>query len=141
MKNENEIMVLPLNNEKILFALKAIIEQGENREFKIDTGALCNSAMVVDADCCYCFLENRVVLGKVQLVYDVPVRIVTIKEGGRSFPMSVSFYFPITLDDLQYYTDAQQTLKEFMGSRHDYNPRIKNNMREFLQDANETLNQ
>lgn len=139
MKNENEIMVLPLNSEKILLLLKAIIKQEENQEFKIDTGALCNNAMVVDSDCCYNILEKRVVLGKIQDVYDVPVRVIKITETGRSYPMFVSFYLPITLEDLPLYTDAPISLKEFMGSRHDYNPRIKANMKDFLEDANATL--
>ena len=139
MKNENEIMVLPLNKEKILSDLKLMVRLNENQELKIDTGALCNNLMVVDSECCYQVMEKRLVLGKVQLVYDVPVRVIKITETGRSIPMTVSFYFPITLDDLQNYTETPISLKEFMGSRYNYNPRISANMKDFLEDANATL--
>lgn len=140
MKNENEIMVLPLNKDKIILAIEAILPKEDNQRYDIPTGALCNTVMVVDMECCYCFLENRLVDGGISPVYDIPVRIITKTSSGSSIPMSPSFYMSVSIAKLIIdFTDAPISLKEFMGSRYSYNPRIERNMQEFLTDANVTL--
>lgn len=138
-KDENTFMVKPVDKEKILKKISTIPKQ-ENEEFVIDVGALVGCIVIVDENCIYSFLEPRFINGNPQMVYDVPVRIKTRIEDGWSFPVAISFYYPITLEELCEYLKPDISLKEYMGSRYDYNPRIKINMRDFLDDMNETLN-
>lgn len=141
-KDENTLMVLPLNTDKIIAAIEQLIGKPENTEYKISQDAICEDMAVLDNECCYGYLENRVFNGAVMPVYDIGVRIVTITPEGKSFPMSNSFYFTQSLSQLkELFCKEPVSLKEFMGQRYDYNPRIKANMRNFLEDINTLINQ
>lgn len=137
MKNHTELtlMVRPINKSLILEILNGLAtNKKENEEFIIDVGAYIGG-IEVDSECIYSLIPKKFFNGEIRETLMVPVRVKTKKEGGYSIPMTTEFYFDIdiTTEGLLL---PEVSLKDFMGSRYNYNPRIRTNMREFLEDVN-----
>lgn len=129
------LTVIPLNEEKLLQRIRAEVKMEDPLEsLHIRTSAIAAENIFVNKDCCYGFMEKRYQSGKIQFVYDVPVRVRKKTPDGEVCPMCPSFYFPIGIEELRNYYLATVSLKDYMGQRFDYNPRIKTNMNNFLND-------
>ena len=137
--NEDTIKVRPINQEFILDILNGLAtDRQDNEEFIIQVGAMYEN-VEVDNDCRYRFLDNKFIDGKIQLVLTVGVCVKTKTLTGYSRGIVPQFYFDICLDT-EGLLGEEVSLKEFMGSRYNYNPRIRTNMREFIEDIKTQLN-
>ena len=143
--NENEIYIQTINTvllrDKILCAHKFKLKP--NQGLRVDPdGILLNKArqpepVFVDQDCCYGFMNKHLYHNnKVQYTFFIPVFLDFKKPSGlmkmRTMP---NFYIPLGAEDFQALKGEILTLREFMGSRYKYNPRVDKNMREFLNDV------
>lgn len=136
MKTSENTMVVPYNFTKIKNEISKLINVDPG-QIILDHGARYQKNVIVDAECCYWFIEKHLIDNKVQLVMNVPVRIKKPGDTPGSFhiPMMTEFYYPIKEDDMANYELEPITLREHMGQRYNYNPRITKNMREFLADV------
>lgn len=135
LKKEETFMVQPIDNVKALAWITEKIAPQDNHKFSISIGAIVGNNVEVDDECCYNFMPKKFINGKIQHVLEVGVRIITImSETQRSIPTSASFYIDIPEEDYSNMFTEQKSLKEHMGRRYDYNPRIKANMLEFIED-------
>lgn len=137
METAETVVVTLLDIEAIKTDVAKLLPLKEGDEYQIDTEALYDGNVLIDPDCCYYFMCPRLEGGKVQNVWDVPVRTKRAQPGGGyRLSMEVEFYFPILAVDLSKYFKDVVSLKTFMGSRYNYNPRITRNTREFLDAVN-----
>lgn len=75
---------------------------------------------------------------KVKNIYQLPVYINTKTENGTNISIMPSFYYFIDAELLALaYCDKPVTLREFIGNRYNYNPRISKNMNELLKQINQ----
>lgn len=134
-------MVNPVDEKPLLEYIESKVNQSlqPSESIKIDIGAIACDNCEVSQDCIYEIANKLWVGDKPQFCFHIPVRIKTKMDGGTSHSMFPSFYFPMTFDDLKKYTLPEVSLKEFMGGRYDYNPRISQNMRAFMKVINETF--
>lgn len=139
MTTEKTLMVTTFDEEKVKQLIEKSVTKKKNQTFIISLGGLVGKNVITNDECCYSFLQNMFHNGKVQLVYEIPVRIKTKTKDGYTHSMIPNFYFPIGEDMLKDFVTGKQDLKTFMGSRYDYNPRIIKNMREFLKDIGSQL--
>lgn len=131
------LMVFPLDKDAIIKHISVFVPPKNNQEYYIETVALFRDEIIVDTECCYYILEKKHVDYFVDFVHDIPVRIKTKTKSGHSMSMTTDFYFPINVDYLKStFCMPQTSLKDFMGTRYGYNPRIEKNTREFIRDMN-----
>lgn len=136
MKAEN-LMVKSINQELLIKHITKLIPLQQDQEYMIEKsafvlvdGKIIN--VVTDNECCYEILEKKLHNGMVQHVYEIGCRIKNLKDGGYSFPMTVSFYFSISLDEVVEFLNSEESLKDFIIGRYNYNPRISSNTQNFL---------
>lgn len=137
MKHTPEtLMVQPINKALILEILNGLAtDKKDNEEFVIHVGAF-YKGIEVNNECIYSFLNTKFVNGQKQMMLEVPVKIKTKTERGFSTPLFTEFYFDIAIDTENLLLPPV-TLKEFMGGRYNYNPRIATNTREFIKEVNQ----
>jgi hypothetical protein len=143
MKNEETLMVKPINKEKLIELIKEDFKGvkflKKNQEFTLHPGAVIGSNCEVDDDCCYYLAEKGFFNKKVQPIFSFNVGIkTTIKKGSYTLQGNAFIYY-VPEELIKYILDKEVSLKEFMGSRYNYNPRIIKNMREFINDIGSQL--
>ena len=145
MLNELTISVRPVKEKELKAIISALCTK-ENEEYAFYADALYitpETQISLSCDCCYSYMLDMYFNGKVQPVYQMPVKINTRTEGGWSMPSQPDFYYPISIEDMEKnFLDEPVSLKTYMGSRYNYNPRVTGNMRkliEFINDRNEAL--
>jgi len=126
------VMVSPINEEKALALVKLFVKEKRGQSFSTYSGALLDENVITDRECCYCFLDKHYMNGKIQIVYNIPIRIEKRTKKGRTIPLDPSFYFTIDSATFKTILDKEVSLREYMGSRFNYNPRIVANTSDFL---------
>lgn len=146
-------MVRPINEPKIQELLARYMATGTLGQFDsyvIDCRAIFideDMNTVVSQDCCYEFTYPMAISesgspARFKNYFELPVRIKkSVPDGTGGFnckyPSAPTFYFPIPMDMLLLaYCWPATSLREFMGSRFNYNPRIEKNVKEFLKFIN-----
>lgn len=135
-------MVRPINEELLQNDIRELMKDtiGPNESLHIRCGALAVTSVVIsNKDCIYYFMEKRALKDGIYYGYDyicdIPVRTRVKTKDGEACPMLPTYYFPVSKSLLEEkYLLPAISLKEFMGERYDYNPRIKGNMRKLLND-------
>ncbi len=140
--NEETLRVQLINHEKVLEILRKSILIKKNEILRTYTGAIVPvplNLIEVDKDCCYSFLNNKFIVQQgVKLCLSVPVFIDVKTETGRNISCSPMCYFDISYETLPVLETV--SLKYFMGSRYNYNPRIIKNMRDFIANYKKLIN-
>jgi hypothetical protein len=134
-------MVNPIDEAKLFEFIESKVKPSlqENEQITITIGALACDNCEVSQDCIY-EVANKIWTGdKAVFMFHVPIRIKVLAEGGYSHSMFPSFYYPMSFEDLKPYTLPEVSLKEFMGSRFNYNPRITKNMNVFMKMINDSF--
>lgn len=136
-KTADTLMVSPINDQKLLaYVSMFYTPDAPNKEIRVPKlEAVYDDNVIIDHDSCYEIVPNKLFEGKVQPVWEYPIKIIEKKEGGYSIPIIPTFYFSISIEKLKELCDVDKSLKEFI--RFDYNPRITQNTREFLEAVNE----
>ncbi len=138
MKNEDTLMVKPINKEKLIELIKEDFKGVKflkrKQEFTVYPGALVGSNCEVDSDCCYYVAEKGFLNKKVQPIFSFTVGIKTNTGPGAYSLQSNAFVYYVPQELIKHLLDKEVSLKEFMGSRYNYNPRIIKNMRDFIND-------
>ena len=135
-----ELIVAPINVEALTNHILKLIPLKDKQEYIIENSAfLLNGEKIInvvtDNECCYEILEKKMHNGTIQYVYEIGCRIKTWKDGGYSFPMTVDFWFSISLDEIAKFLKPAESLKDFMIGRYEYNPRISSNTQNFIKFA------
>lgn len=136
---EEMLKVTPIDYEKLGKYLEEIYKPKPNEKYSTENCALVCENVMTDNECCYWFIEKKAHNGKIQFVYSAPVRVITTTDEGSFHPMTPSFYVDISTEELTPYMKDKVSLKEYMGRRYNYNPRIEKNMRDFLKEINASL--
>ena len=132
-ENENTIIVYPINIKGLTDFITATILPIEDIEYKISYfGISLDASLELDKECVYSLLVPRYIGGQIQKSVDIPIIICKTVERGHSTSMFPSFYFTMGMTELSSFFDKPVTLKQFMDTRYDYNPRIKTNMRQLI---------
>lgn len=132
---EHTLLVRPVSGEAIVALLNASMPCEAGTEYRVhDFGLIEN--VTLSNECIYSVNEQKVVdNNRIAFVFDAPVRIRTIDTNDcHPHSMFPDFYLPLTIETLESLAGQPVSLKDFMGSRYNYNPRIKTNMREFIKD-------
>lgn len=148
MLTENEIMVLPLEALKLGLSLKKILPEFKDRNDIIvvvpsDAIILCpeqDGFLLINADCCYQESETAFFNSRIQEIFRVGCKIKSFEKIGNVThvePVLSFTYITGSVGLVNIYTQKAVTLKEYMGSRYNYNPRIIKNMKELLKLLNE----
>ena len=134
-------LVDPVNEELLLKHIEGIVNPSlqPNESIRIDVGAIACNNCEINQDCIYEIAHKIWKDGKPVFLFNIPVRIKTKTEGGTSHSMFPSFYFQMSLEEIDPFLLPEISLKEFMGSRFDYNPRINKNMKDFMKMINDNL--
>ncbi len=135
MQPEEQLMVKPINKEKLEKYLTKTFPVKKNQRCRTELSALVCENVMTDNECCYWYLEKKFHDGKIQFVYTAPVGLVTKTKTGESFSLTPSFYHDMSLDELKPYIQKEVSLKEFMTGRFNYNPRITSNQRNFMKNV------
>jgi len=130
LKAEN-VMVTLLDIEAIKKAIEKLLPLKAGDEYQVDDEALFDNVLI-NQDCIYYYMCPTLADGKIQNVWHVPVRTKKKVKGGYRLSLNVEFYYSITEQQLKKYSKKRVSLKEVMGSRYKYNPRIITNTRDFL---------
>lgn len=143
---EDTLMVQPLDTEKILAYvstfLPALPEDTKYRTNCADAFIL-KHAICLDADCCWGILSEDATFHDGIMQGTAICAIGTSREyiqeeNGLKGWCNKSNLFRIPLGIITQVPNLVKdpiSLREFMGRRYDYNPRIKTNMRTFLRDV------
>lgn len=131
-KNAETINVLPFDPEKLTKHLSNFLTLQPDESILDVKDAIYDDGIILDRDACYGFLDKRFIEGKPQIVIDIPVKISTKTENGRTIPTSPNYYFSITIDKAKELCSPAIPLKEYMASRFGYNPRIIANTLELI---------
>lgn len=135
----DQLEVYPINTEKLSNLLKRSIlnvdpytsyKPKESLALVKDTGY--KAAVLTDNECTYqtIMLGPNFELGTLALTLKIPLYKHSINEdGNQTFGIFPIFDFFITVDSLKKEEILEEaiSLKEFMGSRFEYNTRVKNN--------------
>ena len=140
--NEETLMVKPFNKENFKKYLLKYFKIENNQDFIIDSEAIIfneTAKINLDTDCCHSFLKKGLNKqnSKTEYYFEFGIRLKTEKEGTTSFqmfPLSVLQIFESEWEKFNL-LDKEISLKEFMGSRYKYNPRIESNTRLLLKNA------
>lgn len=145
MTAEN-IMVEPINREKLANFLDNNVGKKENQEFIIDSDSIFiheNKSLLIDNECCAGELEKTFdrATKKFEWKVSLGIRKSTKTETGEFIPMYHEGYIDLTESELRRegLLDEKQTLKDFMGRRYGYNPRIESNTRIIEREINQIL--
>ena len=145
MTAEN-IMVEPINREKLTKFLNDNVGKNENQEFIIDKDSIFihnDKSLLIDNECCAGELEKTFdrLSKKFEWKVSLGIRKYTETEAGRSTPMCYEGYIDFSESELRRegLLHEKQTLKDFMGGRFGYNPRIENNTRQIEEIITEIL--
>lgn len=143
MKTSENLMVFPINRESIqnkILELNPNTPSNVKYELMGREAIVCDLNLIVDNECCYSILSKKLLNNNIEYTYSFPVHIKKETDTGYSISMFPSFEVEFTLTELLTgYILPQLSLKEFMASRYEYNPRIKHNTRDFLEFINSTL--
>ncbi|MCD6012899.1 MAG: hypothetical protein K0Q79_2761 [Flavipsychrobacter sp.] len=123
-------MVAPISEEKLIALITEAVPPKEGVTYRTSADGLVAN-VIVDSECCYGIMSKVFIDGKVQYATQFGV----CERKDNSMSLAPSFYFPISLEALQAISLPEISLKEFMGSRYDYNSRVRGNMKEFLEDV------
>lgn len=133
--NENSLMVYPINKIALKDYLKKHIDLKENQDLTIDTEAIIfkeYSKIHLNDECVYRIMERGInkESGKSESFITIGIRRQT-KNADGSITFSVRFesYIHIFKSEWKQYNllEKKISLKEFMGSRFNYNFRIIDN--------------
>jgi hypothetical protein len=139
--NEETIIVHPIDEAK----LSAYIEQLVWKRDDIAIVAKCpaildESNVLVNSDCVYNILEKQFFDNQIQHVALIEVREKKLTPEGWTYPLFTSYHFSIGLEKLKSDFGLPCTsLKEYMGSRYNYNPRVSKNMKDLIATINSNL--
>ncbi len=126
-----DIKVAKLNVEKLNETINTYFKSKEEVEerafsYQVSEHSLCiatsnkGTVAIFDNELCGWLVEE-------QVKFDV---IRAFEEGGRDmFPTKLVGF---SMEEMQDFIDEEVTLEDFMGSRFNYNSRIKSNQREFV---------
>lgn len=141
---EETLMVRPFNKENFKKYLLKYFELGNNQDFIIPDDAIIfneNAKIILDTDCCHSFLEKgfNKESAEIEYCFGFGVRFKTEKEGSTNYQMVSSAIIEIFQSEWEEFNllDPEISLKEFMGSRYKYNPRIESNTALLLKNANQ----
>ena len=140
--NEETLMVKPFNKENLIKYLSKYFKLENKQEFIIRSEAIIfneNAKINLDDDCCHSFLNKGLNKenSKIEYYFKLGIRLKTEKEGTSSyqmFPISVLQIFESEWEKFNL-LDKEISLKEFMGNRYKYNPRIERNTRLLLENS------
>lgn len=138
---EETLKVFVLNVDVIVQKVKILLPEGflqPGQTLTTDLDAVIQvkgGYILVDTDCCYKFSDTKLFNGTgFEETFDVPFRVKSI----NSYPMFPSFLVTIPgkrmIESLSL--DKPVSLREFMGKRYNYNPRIISNMKGLLAEVN-----
>lgn len=137
------LMVQPINTDKLKQYLSSFYILEENQDLSIYSKAIVKNkekVISINKDCCGFFLEKRWDnnVNKTDFFLDIEMQIQT-KNGSITQFSQMDHAHSISLTTLieQEILDPECPLKEFMGSRYNYNPRIAKNTRLILAEINE----
>lgn len=128
------VKVCPIDQKKLAEYFSKFFKLAENEEFIIDKDSLLlntSRPMLIDNECCSGYLEiefNKETLKK-ELCVKIGIRRSKKTDTGVSYPIEFECYLPIFESDW-IQNDLllpEIPLKDFMGSRFNYNPRIESN--------------
>jgi hypothetical protein len=144
------LMVQPIDAEKVAKLItESLPPLPENETYHVSPydAFILGIGCLVDMDCCYGFLKDQgsmFIDGKIQsvMVFDVEKRTHYTQENGLPgykgqhnvclFNVGVETQLPSLVKD-------PVPLKEFMGRRFEYNPRVSTNTRKFIADMEQRL--
>lgn len=137
-------MVKPLNHETLIIFLSKYFTLKEGEEFILDNDSLFFNTckvMLIDSECCSGYLEKEFNKSTKSIEWCLKIGIRRSKisnDGTTSYPMSFECYFPIFQTDLieNNLLLSEVPLKDFMGRRYNYNPRIQQNTYRVLKAIN-----
>lgn len=140
------LIVEPINEGKLSKYLEKFIRIDNNQTLMVEKESFFFhpwQSFLIDDDCC---------AGKLEKIYNretkstewktsFAIRKSTKTENGESFPMYVNEYFDIPETELRdnNLLDNPISLKEFMGRRFGYNPRIETNTRIILKEIQQSI--
>lgn len=147
------ILIAPVNRELLGAHITALLKQAgklePNVQYTVQSEGIIPGIpnVVVDPECCYCIHgktimhapDGALVFGAVHPVSVTRKERTSGNEQKGSYSMGHAFDYIITVADLLKFCDKPVTLEEFMGSRFNYNPRIRNNMENFIEDVGNYL--
>lgn len=144
--NEETLMVKPFNKENFRKYLSKYFKLENNQEFIIDSEAIIfneNAKINLDTDCCHSFLNKGLNKenSKIEFYFEFGIRKETKTIGGSSYQMVAASILQIFESEWQEFNllEPEISLKEFMGSRYKYNPRIESNTTLLLKNVNKKL--
>lgn len=142
--NEETLMVNPFNKENFKKYLLKYFKIENNQDFIIDSEAIIfneTAKINLDTDCCHSFLKKGLNKqnSKNEYYFEFGIGLKTEKEGTTSYQMSPIAVLQIFESEWEKFNllDKEISLKEFMGSRYNYNPRIQRNTTLLLKSVNE----
>jgi hypothetical protein len=136
-KTADTIMVQPINKTKLLAHLLNFITPGPGEIINTENGAIYDDNVIVDTDCCWFFVPQKLYEGKIQLTHDVPVYVEIETSTGRRIPAQPNYYINVTMDKIKELCEPEIiSLRDYMGGRYNYNPRITTNIKSFCDCVN-----
>lgn len=133
MIKATDVVVTVLDTDAIVKEIHKQLPAKVGTTYLVDSVAMYDKNVIIDHDCVYYFMCPRVHKGTIHQLWDVPVRIKVKEQQGHTVSALSEFYFTITPEAMPKYYKEVKSLKDFMGTRFDYNPRVKANMRGFLE--------
>ncbi len=133
-----QLKVRPINREELYKHLATLMDIPENISYDTRAYAIvedCN--ILTDTECVYNILENSIFDRKMQLAVEIPFHKITISPEGRSHGMFPEFHLQFGIEQIEKFLEEPVSLKEFMDSRFNYNPRIQKNTYNMLVEINE----
>lgn len=135
--NAETLMVLPINMKKFSADISESLQKDEKnkgKKFEI-RGSLAfiadgKDTIMLDDECCFYDEKDAVFPFEVHKAKE-PVK----EEGGKTtYTISIfpAYEIEVSRKELLAFCDKPVTLKEFMGSRFRYNPRIMGNEKNFF---------
>lgn len=155
--NEETLTVLPVNTEKIIKELTGNMKKNDPPLISDKETLILNKCAILqlpggfillDNECCYQLSETRLSSDKMEPEFkewvnlSFGIKTITGDDGKGCVTASyIPSAFNYTLDckTLLEYCSEAISLREFMGSRYKYNPRIITNMKELIQTANNVI--
>ncbi len=131
------IIVSQINRGMVIEMVRKQYKPKENEILKTNTVALVDDNVVTDNECCYAFLDKKLINEKVQHVYIAPIYVDIKTENGETHSTTPTFYFDIPEDLFPIVFTESKSLKDFMVGRFNYNPRIKKNTQKFINAYNQ----
>ena len=131
------IMVRPLDRDVLLRVVEKLFKKEEGVILRTDNVALVDDNVITDNECCYEFLDKKLIGGAVVMVYTAPIYVDKKTKTGETYSSQPAFFVDFNETIFKDLFPKKKTLKEYMDSRYNYNPRIKKNTEEFIKAYNQ----